>query len=78
MSWWIVRCPPLGHVQHTAHDMRREYTVMTALAATGVPVPETYALCSDPAVLERDLMKIVSMEPAWSRRGWWAAPGTAT
>ncbi|MFC5817560.1 phosphotransferase family protein [Nonomuraea harbinensis] len=51
VSWWIVRRPPLGHVQDTAHDMRREYTVMTALAGTDVPVPETYALCSDPEVL---------------------------
>ena len=38
-SWWIVRRPPLGHVQATAHDMGREYTAMTALADTDVPVP---------------------------------------
>ncbi len=28
---WIVRRPPLGHVLATAHDMAREYRVMTAL-----------------------------------------------
>ncbi|WP_239456535.1 phosphotransferase family protein [Nocardioides solisilvae] len=50
-AWWIVRRPPLGHVQATAHDMGREHTVMTALAETDVPVPATYALCSDDAVL---------------------------
>jgi aminoglycoside phosphotransferase (APT) family kinase protein len=50
-SWWIVRRPPLGHVQATAHDMGREYTVMTALASTGVPVPTTYAHCADDSVL---------------------------
>lgn len=50
-SWWIVRRPPLGHVQATAHDMGREHTVMTALAPTDVPVPRTYALCADPGVL---------------------------
>ena len=50
-SWWIVRRPPLGHVQATAHDMGREYTAMSALADTGVPVPRTYAHCADDSVL---------------------------
>ncbi|MGH3248181.1 MAG: phosphotransferase family protein [Trebonia sp.] len=48
---WVVRRPPLGHVLATAHDMGREYRVMTALRDTGVPVPLTYALCADPEVL---------------------------
>ncbi|MEU5994795.1 phosphotransferase family protein [Spirillospora sp. NPDC047418] len=48
---WIVRRPPLGHVLATAHDMAREYRVMTALAGTAVPVPATYALCEDPDVI---------------------------
>jgi aminoglycoside phosphotransferase (APT) family kinase protein len=48
---WIVRRPPLGHVLATAHDMAREYRVMSALAGTGVPVPETYELCEDESVL---------------------------
>ena len=50
-SWWIVRRPPLGHVQATAHDMGREFTAMTALAATDVPVPRTFAHCADAAVI---------------------------
>ena len=50
-SWWIVRRPPLGHVQATAHDMGREFTAMSALADTGVPVPRTFAHCADPDVL---------------------------
>ena len=50
-GWWIVRRPPLGHVQATAHDMGREYTAMTALRDTDVPVPTTYAHCADPDVL---------------------------
>lgn len=51
---WIVRRPPLGHVLATAHDMAREYRVMTALHGTGVPVPRTFAMCTDPAVLGAD------------------------
>jgi aminoglycoside phosphotransferase (APT) family kinase protein len=48
---WIVRRPPLGHVLATAHDMAREYRVMSALQNTDVPVPKTYALCEDDSVI---------------------------
>jgi aminoglycoside phosphotransferase (APT) family kinase protein len=44
---WVLRRPPLGHVLPTAHDMAREYRVITALADTDVPVPRTFALCED-------------------------------
>ena len=44
---WVLRRPPLGHVLPTAHDMSREYTVLTALAPTDVPVPTTLAFCDD-------------------------------
>lgn len=47
---WVLRRPPLGHVLPTAHDMAREYRVMTALAPTDVPVPRTLAMCEDLAV----------------------------
>ena len=40
----ILRRPPLGHILPTAHDMGREYRVMTALADTAVPVPKTFHL----------------------------------
>ncbi|QGK70637.1 phosphotransferase [Allosaccharopolyspora coralli] len=48
---WVVRRPPLGHVLATAHDMSREYRVMSALHDTAVPVPETLSLCEDTDVL---------------------------
>jgi aminoglycoside phosphotransferase (APT) family kinase protein len=47
---WVLRRPPLGHVLPTAHDMAREFRVLSALAGTGVPVPRTIALCEDTAV----------------------------
>ncbi|MEV0291990.1 phosphotransferase family protein [Nocardia sp. NPDC050710] len=50
-SEWILRRPPLGHVLATAHDMGREFRVMSALAGTEVPVPRTYALCADRDIL---------------------------
>lgn len=48
---WVVRRPPLGHVLATAHDMRREHRVITALHRTPVPVPRTELLCEDEEVL---------------------------
>ena len=47
---WVLRRPPLGLVLPTAHDMAREFRVLSALADTGVPVPRPIALCEDPAV----------------------------
>ena len=51
MTHWVVRRPPLGHVLATAHDMAREYRVMSALWGTDVPVPATRALCNDDSVI---------------------------
>ena len=48
---WVVRRPPLGHVLATAHDMRREHRVMSALQGSAVPVPVTRALCTDESVI---------------------------
>lgn len=48
---WVLRRPPLGHVLATAHDMAREYRVMSALARTPVPVPAMVMLCEDTSVV---------------------------
>ncbi len=50
-SRWVVRRPPLGHVLPTAHDMAREFRVISGLRDTAVPVPEALLLCEDPGVL---------------------------
>ena len=47
----VLRRPPLGHVLPTAHDMQREYKVISALGPTGVPVPDAVHLCTDPDIL---------------------------
>ena len=47
----VLRRPPLGHVLPTAHDMAREFRVLTALYGTAVPVPRPVALCEDPSVV---------------------------
>src|SRR5579875_867985 len=48
---WALRRPPLAHVLPTAHDMSREFRVISALAGTAVPVPRPIALCEDADVL---------------------------
>ncbi|GAA2647004.1 phosphotransferase family protein [Streptomyces vastus] len=48
---WVVRRPPLGHVLATAHDMKREHRVISALHPTDVPVPRPVLLCEDEEVL---------------------------
>lgn len=51
-SRWVVRRPPLGHVLATAHDMKREHRVISALHhGTDVPVPTPVLLCEDTDVL---------------------------
>ncbi|MFI6598184.1 phosphotransferase family protein [Nonomuraea sp. NPDC050536] len=47
----VLRRPPLGHVLPTAHDMRREFRVISALAGTPVPVPGPVAFCADEDVI---------------------------
>jgi aminoglycoside phosphotransferase (APT) family kinase protein len=47
----VLRRPPLGHVLPTAHDMAREFRVLTALSGTAVPVPRPVAMCEDPSVV---------------------------
>ena len=47
---YVLRRPPLGHVLASAHDMGREYRVVSALADSGVPVAPTYGVCHEEAV----------------------------
>ncbi len=47
---WALRRPPLGKTLGSAHDMGREHRVLSALAATDVPVPPLVGLCEDESV----------------------------
>jgi aminoglycoside phosphotransferase (APT) family kinase protein len=47
----VLRRPPLGQILPTAHDMGREYRVMSGLNRTDVPVPQMRHFCEDAAVL---------------------------
>src|SRR5262249_57837282 len=47
----VLRRPPLGHVLPTAHDMAREYRVLTALDGTAVPGPRPVPPCQGPSIV---------------------------
>jgi aminoglycoside phosphotransferase (APT) family kinase protein len=48
---WVVRRPPFGHVMPSAHDMSREFRVISGMYAGGFAVPTPIALCEDPEVI---------------------------
>lgn len=48
---WALRRPPRGPLLPTAHDVIREYRVLSALQETPVPVPRVYAACEDPSYI---------------------------
>ncbi|MHB8263864.1 MAG: phosphotransferase family protein [Acidimicrobiales bacterium] len=47
---FALRRPPGSHVLPTAHDMAREFLVISALASTPVPVAHPLALCEDASI----------------------------
>jgi aminoglycoside phosphotransferase (APT) family kinase protein len=47
----VLRRPPLGHVLPTAHDMAREFRVISALHGTDVPVAPPLGYCPDESVV---------------------------
>src|SRR5947207_13420325 len=48
---YVLRRKPPGKLLPSAHAVEREYRVISALAHTDVPVPKTYCLCEDAAVI---------------------------
>jgi len=50
---FVIRRPPEGELLPKAHDMEREYRIISALHPVGIPVAEPIAYCDDRAVCER-------------------------
>ncbi|MHB8671926.1 MAG: phosphotransferase, partial [Acidimicrobiales bacterium] len=48
----VLRRPPLGHLLPTAHDMAREFRIISALGPTPVPVAPALGLCDDRTVCD--------------------------
>ena len=48
---FVLRKKPPGKLLKSAHQVEREYRVMSALRDTDVPVPETLHLCEDDSII---------------------------
>jgi len=48
---YVLRKKPPGRLLPSAHQVEREYRVMSALQQSDVPVPRTHLLCEDPSVI---------------------------
>ena len=46
----VIRRPPQGELLPKAHDMGREWALISALGPTAVPVPEAIGFCESPEV----------------------------
>jgi aminoglycoside phosphotransferase (APT) family kinase protein len=46
----VVRRPPMGELLPKAHDMGREYSIISGLGPTSVPVPVAYGYCESPEI----------------------------
>jgi aminoglycoside phosphotransferase (APT) family kinase protein len=53
---------PVAKLLPSAHAIEREYTVMSGLATTDVPVPKMYSLCKDESVIGRAFYLMEYME----------------
>jgi aminoglycoside phosphotransferase (APT) family kinase protein len=48
---YVLRRPPKTATLATAHDMEREYRILSALTGSAVPVPAAVHYCADPEVI---------------------------
>lgn len=46
----VIRRPPMGELLPKAHDMAREWSLISALADSGVPVPKALGFCDEVGV----------------------------
>lgn len=56
VAQYVLRRPPLGPVAPSAHDMRREFKVLSVLHQAYPFAPRAHHLCTDEAVLGADFL----------------------
>jgi aminoglycoside phosphotransferase (APT) family kinase protein len=55
-SSWVLRRPPLGHILPSAHDMEREFRVLSGLNSVSFPTPTARGFCADENVIGAKFM----------------------
>jgi aminoglycoside phosphotransferase (APT) family kinase protein len=65
----VIRRPPQGVLLPKAHDMGREWSLISALGPTAVPVPEAIGFCEDPEVTGAwfYIMGLIDGRPLYTR-----------
>ncbi len=48
---YVLRRPPLGPLAPSAHDMAREFKVLSVLHRAFPPAPQAFVFCADPAII---------------------------
>ena len=66
----VVRRPPQGELLPKAHDMSREWALISALGPTAVPVPQALGFCADTEVTGAwfYLMGLIDGRPLYNSR----------
>lgn len=66
----VIRRPPLGELLPKAHDMSREWALISALGPTAVPVPPALVFCNDTDVTGAHfyIMGFVDGHPLYNSR----------
>jgi len=64
----VIRRPPMGKLLPKAHDMSREWSVISSLGPTPVPVPAALGFCDDPSITGASfyIMELVSGRPLYN------------
>ena len=62
-SSWVLRRPPLGHIMPSAHDMGREFRVLSGLNKVSFPTPTTRGYCEDENVIGAKFMMMDFVGP---------------
>lgn len=65
---YVLRRPPLGPVAQSAHDMAREYAVLSVLYRAFPYAPRAFLYCDDPAIIGADFLIMERREGVVVRR----------
>lgn len=66
----VVRRPPLGPIAPKAHDMGREFKVLSRLSDTFPAAPRAYAYCEDPSILGAPFLVMERRRGVVIRNAW--------
>jgi aminoglycoside phosphotransferase (APT) family kinase protein len=75
---FVLRRPPIGAANGSAHDMAREYRVLGALASRSIPAPRPIGLCDSAVLLGTPFYVMERVRGTILRGGSGSAPGAYT